>query len=332
MPSLENLPIAITMGDPCGIGPEIIAKLYADATPLPSTLVLGDAGLIKRAIQLLALPLSLNVIDSPEEFQITPNTINVISLSRLPEDLPFGQLDARAGKAAFDYIRAAIDLALQKRIRAIVTAPINKEALRLADIHYPGHTEILADFSGTKDFAMMLMNNDLRVILVTIHVSLREALEQVTIESELRTIRLAHHAMTQLGITQPRIAVAGLNPHAGEHGLFGSEDDAIIRPAIQLAQAEGIEASGPWPGDTVFMHTRQGRFDIVVAQYHDQGLIPVKYLGVDEGVNVTVGLPFVRTSVDHGTAFDIAGTGKASPASLRVAVEQAALLTRSSSD
>jgi len=332
MPSLENLPIAITMGDPCGIGPEIIAKLYADATPLPSTLVLGDAGLIKRAIQLLALPLSLNVIDSPEEFQITPNTINVISLSRLPEDLPFGQLDARAGKAAFDYIRAAIDLALQKRIRAIVTAPINKEALRLADIHYPGHTEILADFSGTKDFAMMLMNNDLRVILVTIHVSLREALEQVTIESELRTIRLAHHAMTQLGITQPRIAVAGLNPHAGEHGLFGSEDDAIIRPAIQQAQAEGIEASGPWPGDTVFMHTRQGRFDIVVAQYHDQGLIPVKYLGVDEGVNVTVGLPFVRTSVDHGTAFDIAGTGKASPASLRVAVEQAALLTRSSSD
>jgi len=320
------------MGDPCGIGPEIIAKLYADATPLPSTLVLGDAGLIKRAIQLLALPLSLNVIDSPEEFQITPNTINVISLSRLPEDLPFGQLDARAGKAAFDYIRAAIDLALQKRIRAIVTAPINKEALRLADIHYPGHTEILADFSGTKDFAMMLMNNDLRVILVTIHVSLREALEQVTIESELRTIRLAHHAMTQLGITQPRIAVAGLNPHAGEHGLFGSEDDAIIRPAIQQAQAEGIEASGPWPGDTVFMHTRQGRFDIVVAQYHDQGLIPVKYLGVDEGVNVTVGLPFVRTSVDHGTAFDIAGTGKASPASLRVAVEQAALLTRSSSD
>ena len=328
MPSLENLPIAITMGDPCGIGPEIIAKLYADATPLPSTLVLGDAGLIKRAIQLLALPLSLNVIDSPEEFQITPNTINVISLSRLPEDLPFGQLDARAGKAAFDYIRAAIDLALQKRIRAIVTAPINKEALRLADIHYPGHTEILADFSGTKDFAMMLMNNDLRVILVTIHVSLREALEQVTIESELRTIRLAHHAMTQLGITQTRIAVAGLNPHAGEHGLFGSEDDAIIRPAIQQAQAEGIEASGPWPGDTVFMHTRQGRFDIVVAQYHDQGLIPVKYLGVDEGVNVTVGLPFVRTSVDHGTAFDIAGTGRASYASLRVAVEQAAMLSR----
>jgi 4-hydroxythreonine-4-phosphate dehydrogenase len=200
--------------------------------------------------------------------------------------------------------------------------------MRLADIHYPGHTEILADFSGTKDFAMMLMNADLRVILVTIHVSLREAIEQVTLEGELRTIRLADQAMTHLGIEKPRIAVAGLNPHAGEHGLFGSEDATIIEPAIQQAQAEGIEVSGPWPGDTVFMNARKGQFDIVVAQYHDQGLIPVKYLGVDEGVNITVGLPFIRTSVDHGTAFDIAGTGKASHASLRVAVEQAAMLSR----
>jgi 4-hydroxythreonine-4-phosphate dehydrogenase len=329
MVDLEGLPMAITMGDPCGIGPEIVAKLFADKAPLPATLVLGDEAVLKRAIQFLALPLTVAVIDSPEQFQSTPDVINLISLSHLPDDLPFGQLDARSGKAAYDYIRAGIDLALQKRIRAVITAPINKEALRLADIHYPGHTEILADFSGTKDFAMMLMNNDLRVILVTIHVSLREAIEQLSIDSELTVIRLAHQAMTQLGIASPRIAVAGLNPHAGEHGLFGSEDESIIRPAIQQAQAEGIEASGPWPGDTVFMHARQGRFDIVVAQYHDQGLIPVKYLGVDEGVNVTVGLPFVRTSVDHGTAFDIAGTGKASHASLRVAVEQAVLLTKS---
>jgi 4-hydroxythreonine-4-phosphate dehydrogenase len=326
MPDLEKLPIAITMGDPCGIGPEIIAKLYMDRIALPSTLVLGDVGRIEHVIQLLDLPLKVKAIDGPQDLQLSPATINVISLSRLPKDLPFGQLDARAGRAAYDYIRAGIELALQKRIRAVVTAPINKEALRLADIHYPGHTEILADFSGTKDFAMMLMNDDLRVILVTIHISLREAIEQLTVERELMTIRLAHRAMTQLGIAGPRIAVAGLNPHAGEHGLFGSEDEAIIRPAIQQAQAEGIDASGPWPGDTVFMHARQGRFDIVVAQYHDQGLIPVKYLGVDEGVNITVGLPFVRTSVDHGTAFDIAGTGKASHASLRVAVQQAALL------
>lgn len=328
MPSLEHLPIAITMGDPCGIGPEIVAKLYADPALLPPTLVLGDEALIKRAVRLLDLPLTVQVIASPEDFQSTPGMIHLISLSHLPEDLPFGQLDAQAGKAAYGYIRAAIDLALQKRIRAVVTAPINKEALKLADIHYPGHTEILADFSGTKDFAMMLMNNDLRVILVTIHVALREAIEQLTFEGELTVIRLAHRAMTQLGIPQPRIAVAGLNPHAGEHGLFGSEDEAIIKPAIQQAQAEGIKASGPWPGDTVFMHARQGRFDIVVAQYHDQGLIPVKYLGIDEGVNITVGLPFIRTSVDHGTAFDIAGTGKASHASLRVAVEQAAMLSR----
>ena len=332
MPSLEHVPIAITMGDPCGIGPEIIAKLYADEASLPPTLVLGDEGIIRRAIRLLDLPLIVKVIDSPEDFQRIPSTINVISLSHLPEDLPFGQLDERAGKAAFDYIRAGIDLALQKRIRAVVTAPINKEALRLAGCHYPGHTEILADFSGTRDFAMMLMNDDLRVILVTIHVSLREAIEQLTIERELRIIRLAHRAMIQLGIAQPRIAVAGLNPHAGEHGLFGPEDEAVIRPAIQRAQLEGIEASGPWPGDTVFMHARQGRYDVVVAQYHDQGLIPVKYLGVDEGVNITLGLPFVRTSVDHGTAFDIAGTGKASHASLRVAVEQAALLAQSPSE
>ena len=331
MPNMQELPIAITMGDACGIGPEIIAKLYADDATLPPTLVIGDEGILQRAIQLLALPVTIRVIDSPEEFQSTPYTINVISLSHLPEDLPLGQLDARAGKAAFDYIWTGIDLALQNRIRAIVTAPINKEALRLAGFRYPGHTEILADFSETKDFAMMLMNDDLRVILVTIHVSLREAIEQLTIKRELLTIQLAHRAMTQLGISQPQIAVAGLNPHAGEHGMFGSEDETIIKPAIQQAQAEGIQVSGPWPGDTVFMNARKGQFDIVVAQYHDQGLIPVKYLGVDEGVNITVGLPFVRTSVDHGTAFDIAGTGKASHASLRVAVEQAVLLTRSHS-
>lgn len=329
MPSLEQLPIAITMGDACGIGPEIVAKLAADPDSLLPTLVLGDEGILKRAVRLLSLPLTVRVIDSPEDFQSSAGTVDIISLSRLPEDLPLGQLDRRAGKAAFDYIRTGIDLALQKRVRALVTAPINKGALRLADIHYPGHTEILADFSGTQDFAMMLMNDHLRVILVTIHVSLRQAIEQLTVERELKTIRLAYRAMTQLGIARPRVAVAGLNPHAGEHGLFGSEDEEIIRPAIRQAQAKGIDVSGPWPGDTVFMHARQGRFDVVVAQYHDQGLIPVKYLGVDEGVNVTVGLPFVRTSVDHGTAFDIAGTGKASHASLRVAVEQAAMLSRS---
>src|SRR5690349_6201285 len=271
MPELEELPIAITMGDPAGIGPEIIAKLYMDATPLPPMLVVGDAGMIQRAIRLLELPLQVRVIESPEDFQATANTIDVISVSHLPEDLPFGQLDVRAGQAAYHYIRTGIDLALQKRIRAVVTAPINKEALKLAGIHYPGHTEILADFSGTKDFAMMLMNNDLRVILVTIHVSLRKAIEQLTIEAELTVIRLAHRAMTQLGIVRPRIAVAGLNPHAGEHGLFGSEDDEVIAPAVTACRARGIDVSGPYPADTVFVRARRGEFDVVVACYHDQG-------------------------------------------------------------
>jgi 4-hydroxythreonine-4-phosphate dehydrogenase len=241
--------------------------------------------------------------------------------------LPFGQLDARAGRAAFDYVRAGIDLALQKRVRALVTAPINKEALRLGGVHYPGHTEMLADFSGAKHFAMMLLNAELRVVLVTVHVSLLDAISQLSIERELTTIRLAHLAARQLGIARPRVAVAGLNPHAGENGLFGSEDMAVIAPAVARARAEGLEVSGPWPGDTVFMHARSGQFDIVVAQYHDQGLIPIKYLGLDQGVNVTVGLPFVRTSVDHGTAFDIAGTGQASHASLRAALEHAIAFT-----
>jgi len=327
MPDLSRLPIAVTMGDPCGIGPEIVAKLFADGGPLPPTLVIGDDGILRRAIRLLRLPLKTHLVETPEAARFDQGAVNVMAISHLPEELSFGQLDARAGQAAFDYVRAGIELALQKRLRALVTAPINKEAFRLANIHYPGHTEMLADFSGAKNFAMMLMNAELRVVLVTVHVALREAIMQLTIERELTALRLAHSAARQLGIDKPRVAVAGLNPHAGEHGLFGTEDTAIIAPAILQARAEGIEASGPWPGDTVFMHARTGKFDIVVAQYHDQGLIPVKYLGVDHGVNITVGLPFVRTSVDHGTAFDIAGTGRASHASLRVALEHAVAFT-----
>src|SRR5690606_9681127 len=192
---------------------------------------------------------------------------------------------------------------------------------------YPGHTEILAERTGTRQYAMMLANPQLRVILVTIHVPLARVSALITYEHELETIRLAHQACRQARITRPRVAVAGLNPHAGEDGRFGREEIEIIEPAIRQARTEGIDASGPWPGDTVFMRARQSEFDIVVAQYHDQGLIPVKYLGVDEGVNVTVGLPFVRTSVDHGTAYGIAGQGIADPASLRTAYETALAMT-----
>jgi 4-hydroxythreonine-4-phosphate dehydrogenase len=195
--------------------------------------------------------------------------------------------------------------------------------MKAAGIDYPGHTEILAARSGTAEFAMMLANEELRVLLVSIHVSLGEAIRLVTREAELRAIRLAHRACRDFGIDRPRIAVAGLNPHAGENGLFGREDIEVIAPAIEAARREGIEASGPWAGDTIFMRARQGEFDVVVAQYHDQGLIPVKYLGIEHGVNITVGLPFIRTSVDHGTAFDIAGTGKAEHLSLRAALRMA---------
>jgi 4-hydroxythreonine-4-phosphate dehydrogenase len=252
--------------------------------------------------------------------------IAVLNVSDLPDDLPIGQVDARAGRASYDYVVRAIDEAVAGNIGAIVTAPINKEAMKLGGLNYPGHTEILAERTGTDKFAMMLANDELRVILVTIHVSLRDAIDLVTENSVFRTIELAHWAGKAYGIASPRVAVAGLNPHAGENGMFGREDLDIIAPAISRAQEVGINASGPWPGDTIFMRARRGEFDIVVAQYHDQGLIPVKYLGIDNGVNVTIGLPFIRTSVDHGTAFDIAGQGKADHSSLRYAFDQALLL------
>jgi 4-hydroxythreonine-4-phosphate dehydrogenase len=322
---MTQRPMAITMGDPAGIGPEIIAKLFAEGSPAPAV-VIGDAGILRRAVGLLGLVVEIVEIEAAEQATGGAGRIEVVQVGALPLDLPFGRIDARAGAAAFAYISRAIDEARAGRVSAIVTAPINKAAMNLAGIDYPGHTEILAERTGTTDYAMMLANDELRVLLVSIHVSLAEAIRAVTVENELRAIRLADLGGRQFGILRPRVAVAGLNPHAGEGGMFGREDDAIIAPAVARARAEGIAVSGPLSGDTVFMRARRGEFDVVVAQYHDQGLIPVKYLGLDHGVNITVGLPFVRTSVDHGTAFEIAGTGQASAASLRYAVLQAAAL------
>ena len=326
---MTQRPLGITMGDPAGIGPEIIAKLFAAGSPAP-TIVIGDAGLLRRAVALIGAPLAVEEIGTPDDARGGEGRIEVLPVGALPADLPFGRIDARAGAAAFAYISRAIDEVQAGRISAIVTAPINKAAMNAAGIDYPGHTEILAERAGTTDYAMMLANDELRVLLVSIHVSLAEAIRAVTPENELRAIRLADLAGRQFGLARPRVAVAGLNPHAGEGGMFGAEDDAIIAPAVACAQAEGIDATGPLSGDTVFMRARQGEFDVVVAQYHDQGLIPVKYLGLDHGVNITVGLPFVRTSVDHGTAFGIAGTGRASAASLRYAILQAAAMCRRS--
>ena len=315
--------IAITMGDAAGIGPEITLKLLArDDLPV-RPLVIGDPGLLAEIADQLGLALEIRVIDRPEAASPAPGFVDVIAPAAPLGPIAPGHISAAAGRAAYDYIRHAIALATSGAIAAIVTAPINKEALSSAGIPYPGHTEMLADFSGAPGIAMMLANDDLRVVLVTIHCALKEAIERITIDSELAAIRLANAGAQSYGIATPRVAVAGLNPHAGEGGLFGREEIDVIAPAIERARAEGIDATGPWPGDTVFMQARRGRFDVVVAQYHDQGLIPVKYLGLEEGVNVTLGLPFVRTSPDHGTAFDIAGQGVADPASMVTALKHA---------
>ncbi len=317
--------VAVTMGDPAGVGPEIVAKTFADEgfRAENRALLVGDRGMMERAISLLGLPLRVNGISDPEEASFREGEIDVVAASELPEDLPFGELDARAGDAAFRYVERAIALASGGRVAAIATAPLNKEAMHLAGHRYPGHTEILAELTATENYAMMLVTPELKVIHVSTHVALKEAVERATTERELAVIRLAHASLRKLGVERPRVAVAGLNPHAGENGLFGTEDAERIRPAVEEAVDEGIEATGPWPPDTVMMRARRGEFDIVVVQYHDQGHIPVKLMGFDTGVNVTVGLPFFRTSVDHGTAFDIAGTGKADHRSMRAALDLA---------
>ena len=322
---MKEIPTAVTMGDPAGIGPEIVAKIFAETgmQDINHAVVVGDAAIMERAVRLLGLPLRINDISRPQEAAFEEGVIDLICASELPEDLPFGKLDARAGAAAFEYIRRATELALERSVRAVATAPLNKEAMHLGGHKYPGHTEILAELTNTRDYAMMLVAEDLRVIHVSTHVPLREAIERVRPERELVVIRLAHETLRRIGVEEPRVAVAGLNPHAGENGLFGTEDAAFIAPAVKEARGEGIDARGPWPRDTVFSRARTGEYDIVVVQYHDQGHVPIKLLGFESGVNVTVGLPFFRTSVDHGTAFDIAGTGKADHTSMRAAVELA---------
>ena len=319
--------VAVTMGDPTGIGPEIVAKLFAE-TGGRRAVVVGDVALMRRAVDLLELPLRVNPVGRPTDARFERGTIDVVPATELPADLPYGRVDARGGGAAYEYVRRAVELALADEVHAIATAPLNKEAMHLAGFRYPGHTEVLAELTGVRDYAMMLVTDDLRVVHVSTHVALSEAIRRVQPERELTVIRLADRSLRLLGVEQPRVAVAGLNPHAGESGLFGTEDRDVIAPAVEAARAEGIDASGPWPPDTVFMHAREGRFDIVVVQYHDQGHIPIKLMGFDTGVNVTVGLPFFRTSVDHGTAFDIAGTGRADHGSMRAAVDLAAALAR----
>jgi 4-hydroxythreonine-4-phosphate dehydrogenase len=327
-------PIALTMGDASGIGPEIVAKLFRDPASA-GCFVLGDVAVMRRAAGFVG-GIAVAAIEHPADVaQVPPNCIAVLPVDQLPADLlkaPIGHIDARAGAAAAACITDAVRRARTGEIAAIVTAPIHKEALAAAGIGYPGHTEMLQALSAPgatpPPVRMMLANDELSTVLVTIHVSLRRAIDAIDFDAVLETLRIAHRSAARWGQARPRIAVAGLNPHAGEGGLFGDEELRIIAPAIAAARAEGIDASGPYAPDTVFMRARNapghpGEFDLVIAMTHDHGLIPVKYLGVEHGVNVTLGLPFVRTSPDHGTAFDLAGTGRADASSLAAALRMA---------
>lgn len=337
-------PIAITMGDPAGIGPEIIAKAFATEPELTSgCFVAGDVACLRRGAAAVAaggspLPVA-QLAASAEALDMPARCIPVLQVAAAAAVLPrWGVVDAVAGRMAADAVVWAARAALRGEVAAVVTAPLHKEALAAAGLPYPGHTELLqaeaAAHAGVPvarmPVRMMLANEELRTVLVSIHVALREALDAVTPERVLETLGIADAALARALGRRPRIGVAGLNPHAGEGGLFGREEIEAIAPAIAAARAQGVDATGPYAPDTVFMRARRGEFDVVVAMYHDQGLIPVKYLGVEKGVNVTLGLPLVRTSPDHGTAFDIAGSGRADPSSLLEAIRMARRLATAS--
>ncbi|MCP9455234.1 MAG: 4-hydroxythreonine-4-phosphate dehydrogenase PdxA [Nitrospira sp.] len=330
-PPSAPLPLlGITMGDPAGIGPEVIAKAAADRSlhSLCRLMVIGSATVMDQAIRQLRLPLTVRPIESPMSFQPLEGTLAVLD----PLDSPLGPFtpgiaSAVTGAASVSFIKKAVELALAGSLDGIVTAPINKEAINLAGCHYPGHTELLADLTRTDESGMMIVGGPLRVMFTTTHIAIKDLPASLTQAKIERAIRLAHSALTDLfGIKHPRIGVAALNPHAGEHGLFGDEEARVILPASQAARAQGIEASDPLPADTLFGKAAKGLYDAVVALYHDQGLIPLKLVAFGRCVNLTVGLPIIRTSVDHGTAFDIVGKGIADPGSLFEAIKLAATI------
>jgi 4-hydroxythreonine-4-phosphate dehydrogenase len=332
---MSRAPLLLSMGDACGIGPEISVAAWAAETRGDLCLV-GEVQVLRRAARQMGLDCPVVRLSDPQELA-PPGALPVWQPPGLPDDLlaqPQGSISASAGAAAACCIEAAVREQQAGRSAALVTAPIHKEALHAAGVPFPGHTEMLqslcADAQGRlPPVRMMLANEELRVVLVTIHVALRQAVDLITAERVLETLRITDAALRRAGVARPRIAVAGLNPHAGEGGLFGDEEIRHIAPAIAQARAQGLDASGPYAADTIFMRARHappahpGEFDAVLAMTHDQGLIPVKYLGVEQGVNITLGLPLLRTSPDHGTAFDIAGQGVADPASMRAAIRMA---------
>lgn len=321
--------IGVTMGDPSGIGPEIVLKSFLDEDIRKNRLVvIGDFDIMRAMANKLEIQsFKLNKVKNIIDCQFSKDTLNIYDMDNVEiSKLEPGTVQAMSGNAAFEYVKKATELALAKEIDGIATAPLNKESMHKAGHLYPGHTEILAKFSGTKDYAMFLYDEALKVVHVSTHISLLDAIRNLRKERVATVIGLAHDTMTKLGYENPKIAVAGINPHAGEGGLFGDEEIREIIPAIELKVSEGLNVEGPVPPDTVFLKAKEGQYDVVVAMYHDQGHIPLKLLGFHSGVNVTVGLPIIRTSVDHGTAFGKAWKGTANESSMKEAIKLAVKL------
>jgi 4-phospho-D-threonate 3-dehydrogenase / 4-phospho-D-erythronate 3-dehydrogenase len=320
--------IALTMGDAAGVGPEVIVKSLAHphVYDLCRPLVIGDAQRLRQADRICATRLNVRPVPASQldTLAYEPGIVDCLDLQLVPSDLPWGKLSAQAGEAAYQFLAVAAQLALVGKVGAICTAPLNKEALHAAGHKFPGHTELLAHLTGTPEVSMMLVTPKLRVLHVTTHIGLIDAIAKIEPGLVDRTISRGHAALQKSGIVDPRIGVCGINPHAGENGLFGhGEEEQKIIPAIRACRERGWNVDGPLPADTLFYRAQRGDFDLVIAMYHDQGHGPVKVLGLESGVNITIGLPVVRTSVDHGTAFDIAGTGKADERSMLEAIKQA---------
>ncbi len=317
------------MGDPAGIGPEIIVKAFQDNFASCQTIVVGSARSLESVAKGMGTPLTLHPISSPDQARFLSGVLDVLDLDNVPENLTPGQATAQGGKASVQYIEAAVKLALDHQVDAITTAPINKESIHKAGFLYPGHTELLAELTGAKNVALMLAGKNLRVVLTTTHLPLNQVSEHITVERVLTTIRLTHDWLHRHVTEAPRIAVTGLNPHCGDGGIFGGEEQSAIIPALESARKEGIHADGPFSADALFIRNQFEGFDAVIAMYHDQGMIPVKMDSKGTAVNITLGLPILRTSVDHGTAYDIVETGTASPESLKIALAKAAELSQS---
>jgi 4-hydroxythreonine-4-phosphate dehydrogenase len=329
MPDLPLL--AITLGDPAGTGPELLTKalVLPEVRALCRPLVIGDAAVLAAACKYTGSTARVRAFDSPETAEFADGEIAVHDLKNVDlARLQLGRADPLAGHAAYEYVKTAAELALAGRVGGIVTSAINKAALNAAGHHFDGHTGLLAEVCKAPGATMMLVADKLRVSHVSTHVSLRKAIDRVRPERIVKVLQLTHAAVQRLGIAKPKLAVAGLNPHAGEGGLFGDEEATYITPAIEQARALGMDVSGPWPGDTIFFRAAQGEFDGTVAMYHDQGHVAAKMLGIWRGVNVTLGLPIIRTSVEHGTDFANAGTGRGDPRSLVEAIKLAAALAR----